>query len=153
MVLWESRAILSYLANKYGKTDSLYPKDPIKRAKIDQKMYFDMGTLYLRFQEYYYVQVFEKKPADPEKYKRLEEAMQFLDTALEGQKYATGENLTIADLTLIASISTVEVAGFPVDKYPNIKRWYATCKATTPGWDENIKGAEEFRPFFKDIKN
>lgn len=152
VVLWESRAILSYLTNKYGKTDSLYPKDPVKRAKIDQRMYFDMGTLYLRFMEYYYTQIFENKPADPEKYKRFEEAMGFFDTFLEGQKYAAGDNLTIADLTLIASVSTFEVAGFPVNNYPNIKRWYATCKATAPGWEENIAGAEEFRPYFANVK-
>lgn len=47
--LWESRAILTYLVEKYGKDDSLYPKDPQKRAVINQRLYFDMGTLYQRF--------------------------------------------------------------------------------------------------------
>lgn len=153
VVLWESRAILSYLANKYGRTDSLYPKDPVKRAKVDQRLFFDMGTLYLRFQEYYYVQVFQGQAADPEKLKKLEEAMEFFDTFLEGQKYAAGDNLTIADLSLIASVSTFEVAGFPIEKWANVKRWYATCKATAPGWEENRVGAEEFRPFFDKLKN
>lgn len=46
--IWESRAILSYLAEKYGKDDSLYPKDPQKRAIVNQRLYFDMGTLYQR---------------------------------------------------------------------------------------------------------
>lgn len=55
--LWESRAIISYLVEKYGKTDSLYPKDPTKRAVVNQRMYFDMGTLYDRFATYYYPQV------------------------------------------------------------------------------------------------
>lgn len=151
-VLWESRAILSYLANKYGKTDSLYPKDPVKRAKIDQKLFFDMGTLYQRFMDYYYVQIFGQQPADPEKYKKLEEAVGFLETSLEGLKYATGDNLTIADLALAASISTFEIAGFPLDKYPNVTRWYATCKATAPGWDLNVAGMEAFAPLFAPIK-
>lgn len=44
--IWESRAILVYLAEKYGKNDSLYPKDPQKRAVVNQRLYFDMGTLY-----------------------------------------------------------------------------------------------------------
>jgi len=47
--LWESRAIQVYLVEKYGKTDSLYPKCPKKRAVINQRLYFDMGTLYQSF--------------------------------------------------------------------------------------------------------
>jgi glutathione S-transferase len=47
--LWESRAILSYLVEKYGKDDSLYPKDVKARAVVNQRLYFDLGTLYQRF--------------------------------------------------------------------------------------------------------
>ena len=43
-----SRAILTYLATKYGPA-GLYPSDPKERAVVDQRMYFDMGTLYDRF--------------------------------------------------------------------------------------------------------
>uniref|UniRef100_T1GRU6 GST N-terminal domain-containing protein n=1 Tax=Megaselia scalaris TaxID=36166 RepID=T1GRU6_MEGSC len=37
-VLWESRAILGYLADQYGKDESLYPKDPKRRALINQQI-------------------------------------------------------------------------------------------------------------------
>lgn len=151
VILWESRAILSYLANKYGKTDSLYPKDPVKRAKIDQKLYFDMD-FYSRFKNYYMVQIFEKKPADPEMYKKVEEAFAFLEGFLEGQKYAVGENLTIADFPLLVSVSNFELAGFPVDNYTNIKRWYATCRATVPGWDINVAAMKVMGEFLAQIK-
>lgn len=59
--LWESRAILVYFAEKYGKTDSLYPKDPQKRAVVNQRLYFDQGTLYQRLADYYYPQIFAKQ--------------------------------------------------------------------------------------------
>lgn len=48
-----SRAIIAYLVDQYGKDDSLYPKDPKKRAVVDQRLYFDAGTLYQRFGDLY----------------------------------------------------------------------------------------------------
>lgn len=49
----ESRAICSYLVNKYGKDDTLYPKDAKARALVDQRLYFDMGVFYHRFGQVY----------------------------------------------------------------------------------------------------
>ena len=45
-VMNESRAGAAYLVNKYGKDDKLYPRDAEIRARVDQRLYFDMGTFY-----------------------------------------------------------------------------------------------------------
>ena len=45
-VMNESRAIAAYLVNKYGKDDKLYPKDADVRARVDQRLYFDMGVFF-----------------------------------------------------------------------------------------------------------
>ena len=45
-VMNESRAIAAYLVNKYGADDKLYPKDAEIRARVDQRLYFDMGVFY-----------------------------------------------------------------------------------------------------------
>uniref|UniRef100_A0A1L8E4W9 glutathione transferase n=1 Tax=Nyssomyia neivai TaxID=330878 RepID=A0A1L8E4W9_9DIPT len=141
--IWESRAILGYLVEKYGKDDALYPKDPVKRARVNQKLYFDMGTLYQRFADYYYPVLFAKAPYKPEAYTKMEEAVGFLNTALEGQKYAAGDSLTIADLALVATISTYDGFKFDFSKYPNVAQWYETCKKM-PGYEVNQQGVDEF---------
>jgi len=146
--LWESRAIMAYLAEQYGKSDSLYPKDPKARAIVNQRLYFDMGTLYQSFAEYYYPQLFAKAPADPEKFKKIETAFEFLNTFLAGSNYAAGEYLTLADLALFATVSTFEVAKFDFSKYANVAKWYEKCKATAPGVDINQAGCEDFKKFF-----
>nr|AGY31881.1 glutathione S-transferase D1 [Scaptomyza flava] len=146
--LWESRAILVYLVEKYGKTDSHYPKCPKKRAVINQRLYFDMGTLYQSLSNYYYPQLFAKAPADPELYKKMGDAFGFLNTFLDGQTYAAGDSLTIADIALLASVSTFEVAGYDFSKYENVSKWYANAKKVTPGWEENWAGCLEFKKFF-----
>ena len=47
-VLFESRAIMTYLANRYGPNDndSIYPKDPRARAQVDKVLYYDAATLF-----------------------------------------------------------------------------------------------------------
>lgn len=47
-LLADSHAINAYLVQKYGKDDSLYPKDLKKRGKVDERLHFDNGTLFRR---------------------------------------------------------------------------------------------------------
>ena len=45
-VMTESRAAALYLVSKYGgeKKAKLYPCDATAKAKVDQKVFFEMGT-------------------------------------------------------------------------------------------------------------
>lgn len=47
-ILSDSHAISAYLAEKYAKDDSLYPKDIKKRGKVNEKLHFDNGILFQR---------------------------------------------------------------------------------------------------------
>ncbi|CAG0925657.1 unnamed protein product [Notodromas monacha] len=43
---------MQYLANKYSKDHNLYPEDPEKRAIVDNRMFFESGTLFARIHAY-----------------------------------------------------------------------------------------------------
>lgn len=152
--LWESRAISRYLVNKYGgDSSSLYPKDLMARALVDQRLDFDIGTLYPRFAQYFYPQVFGGAKPDAASLKKLEEALVFLNAFLEGQKYVTGDVLTIADLSLVATISTIDAAEISLKSYPNVEKWFDLMKTTAPDYQNaNQKGIDEFKKLIAQMK-
>ncbi|VVC40045.1 Thioredoxin-like fold,Glutathione S-transferase, N-terminal,Glutathione S-transferase, C-terminal- [Cinara cedri] len=145
LVLWESRAIIVYLVQVYGKDDSLFPKDPKKQAVINQRLQFDLGTLYPAFADQYYPWIFAGVPKTDEKEKKIHDALAFLEIFLASSDWAAGDNVTVADLALVASISTFESVDVELKKYANISKWLEKCKATLPGYEVNQKGADGFR--------
>ncbi|XP_054266373.1 glutathione S-transferase 1-1-like [Macrosteles quadrilineatus] len=145
ITLNESRAIITYLADKYGKDDSLYPRCIKKRAVVNQRLYFDAGTLFQRFADYYYPNFFAGVPFDEEKKKKLDEAFSFLDQFLEKTRWVAGDDITIADIAIAVTVSTAEVVGYEVSKYPNVAAWLAKSKTTLPGYEVNQQGVEAFK--------
>ncbi|XP_071653766.1 glutathione S-transferase 1-like isoform X1 [Temnothorax longispinosus] len=153
LYLWESRAIMSYLANQYGKNDSLYPKDPKKRAVVDQRLYFDLGTLYQSFADYYYTLVFSGVTPEQAKYDKVNNALAFLDKFLEGEDYAAGKTLTLADLSLVVTIANFKLMDHDLSKYSNILRWFAKIQAEAPKYNEiEGEGTKAFKAFVDNIR-
>ncbi|XP_034127078.1 glutathione S-transferase D5-like [Drosophila guanche] len=149
--IWESRVIATYLVEKYGKDDSLYPKDPQKRAVVNQRLYFDLSTLYDSFAKYYYPYFQTGKPGDAEALKKVENAFDFLNTFLEGETYVAGNQLTVADISILATVSTFDIVEFDLKKYPNVDKWYANAKKVTPGWDENWDGLLQMKKIIEEM--
>ncbi|KAJ9583905.1 hypothetical protein L9F63_021753, partial [Diploptera punctata] len=132
-VLWESRAILAYLVNKYGKDDSLYPKDPQKRAIVDQRLYFDLGTLYPVLRAYFTAKR-TGTPVSAEDSAKVDEAYQLLDKFLEGQDWVAGNNITIADYALSVDAASATLLQYDISKYKNVTNWLARIKKTIPDY-------------------
>ncbi|PSN29356.1 Glutathione S-transferase D6, partial [Blattella germanica] len=106
------RAILCYLVEKYAKDDSLYPKDLKKRTVINHRLYFDIGTLYQSFLDYYCA-VFETgKYGEPSKLEILKGSFKVLDNYLDGSAWASGNELSVADYTIAATVASCEVRCF-----------------------------------------
>lgn len=135
-VLWESRAILQYLANAYSKNANLYPEEAGLRAQVDHQLYFDMGTLYTRFAAFGYPVLFQGAKPSMEALEKVQESLEWLEHSLEGHFFAAGNRITIADFSLVATVSTVETTGLSLTKYPAIERWLNRCKTQMVGYAE-----------------
>ncbi|KAJ4433658.1 hypothetical protein ANN_15968 [Periplaneta americana] len=109
-ILWESRVILGYLVETYGKDDSLYPKNPKKRALVNQRLYFDIGTLYPKYILYYMPIIYQGTSPDPAHVAGFEQPLEFLEKFLEGNEWVAGNDITIADYTIGVTVSHMEFA-------------------------------------------
>ncbi|XP_065338052.1 LOW QUALITY PROTEIN: uncharacterized protein LOC135938363 [Cloeon dipterum] len=147
-VIWDSHVICSYLVDKYAEDDSLYPKDPQKRAIVDQRLHFDTGVLFPRFMNISYPLLFLKcKEIPEEKQKAVTDAFAIMENFLEGNDYLAGDSYTIADICCIATVSTlVEGLRISVEDFPNIKDWMERCRENLPGYAEvNQPGVDAYK--------
>lgn len=65
---------------------------------------------------------------------KVEFALKTFETYLKGTKtkYVTGDNLTIADIALVAGTVPLEGIGFSFAHYPLVQAWYDTFKREQP---------------------
>ncbi|RWS03521.1 Glutathione S-transferase 1:-like isoform C [Dinothrombium tinctorium] len=135
-VLWESRTINRYLVNQYAPGDNLYPNDPKKQAIVDRMLDFDLGSLYEYVTRWIFPVHFEKKPKDDEKEKAMSEKLKLFDHLLSKSQYAAGDNLTLADFSLLTSVSVVCATLHDLNQYPNIKSWMNRLESELPYYKE-----------------
>ncbi|KAK8752882.1 hypothetical protein OTU49_008061 [Cherax quadricarinatus] len=140
VVLWESRAIMMYLANKHAteETQYLYPKEPEERAKVDRMLFFDMGTLYHAIKEYFGPKIHQGLPPDPEKENLLKQSLDYLDHFLEigGVPYLCGEKITLADIAVLASVTELDALEYSYKCYGDLNRWVERVKGNFPYYKE-----------------
>ncbi len=120
--IFESGAILKYLAQKFNK---FYPSETRAPVKVDEWINWQIGGLgpmvgqlahFARFAK-------EKVPYAIERYhtetKRL---YGVLDRQLEGQDYMAGD-FSIADIATIGWIKGYEMQEIDISDYPNVGKW------------------------------
>jgi glutathione S-transferase len=97
-----------------------------------------------------YPTVFYGQPQDPEKVKKLDESLGFLEQFLSKTKYVAADHLTIADFTLVASLAKIEAVNHNLKQYPNVSNYLAKCKKEIKNHDEiNQVGSDAFREIAK----
>lgn len=142
LVIWDSHAICAYLIDKYGKDNKLYPKDLKLRAKVNQRLFFDAASLFVRFRDIN-VPIFFKGISEvpEEKIEPIYSAYDILEALLSSDPFLVGQNPTIADISVATSVLALEVyVPADKDKYPKIFAWLKRVRETIPYFEE-INGA------------
>jgi len=103
-VLWESNAIVRYLAAKHG-AGTLCPSDPKQRADADRWMDWATSTVAPAITPVFWglirTPVEKRDPkAIEDGIEKLGQAFQVLEQSLEGRDYVAGKSFTMGDIPL-----------------------------------------------------
>lgn len=103
--LWETGAILRYLANSYG-ADPFWPKDPVQRAEVDKWAEWAKINVAMAFTVPVFWQVV-RTPASKQDIEAIKSAVETLERKLRivavqfaNNAFLTGPELTLADIQL-----------------------------------------------------
>lgn len=130
-IIWDSHAIIRYLATMYGETDALCPSEPLLRAKLDQRIHFEDGVLFQRFSTVVRP-IFHGRETkyDPDAVIALYGAIDLLEVFLEDGPYFVGNGLTVADFCICATLTSI-INYFPLDekRHSKLTVWLDKMKA------------------------
>jgi glutathione S-transferase len=135
-VLWESNAIVRYLAAKHGM-GTLCPEDLAERADADRWMDWQMGTLWANFRPVF-VGLIRTPPEKRDRahietaVRKTTENLAMLDAHLAARDYVTGAAFTMADIPLGVTAYrwfSLEIERPPM---PNLDAWYERLCARSP---------------------
>ena len=148
-VLWESNAIVQYLASKKPEA-GLLPEEPQARAAIAKWQFWDSAhwdpACAIFAFENYVKKLFGRGEPSESEIARGNEMMArnapVLDAQLQKHRYVAGDSLTAADFSLGAMFWIAEQAKFPFEPYRGIQRWGADLQSL-PSWKATAEAARQ----------
>jgi glutathione S-transferase len=140
--LWESNAIVRYLAAKHAG-GTLSPEDPRDLADADRWMDWQATTLWNSMRPVFWGLVrTPPEERDPEAIEaarvRTEAAWDILESEMEGRRYVTGDAFTVADIPLGVSIHRWHALGVERKDRPNVEAWYERLREQHPAFHKNV---------------
>lgn len=145
LVLFESGAILIYLAEKTGR---LMPTDAAARYLCLQWLMFQMAGVGPMYGQYNHFKTYapEKLPYAIDRYtNEANRLLRVLDKRLAATPYLAGAEYSIADIATYPWIHAGAERGLTLEAVPAVQRWAETV-AARPGVQRGMALMSEHRP-------
>ena len=130
--VWESAAILMYLARKFGQ---FWPQDrgPRYDLELTQWLFWqtgNQGPMMGQLSHFANYAPAEVKDYGLKRYKgETERNLAVLERRLDGRPFIMGEDYTIADMQCFPWAFISRHLGVPLDDFPNVAAWRGVIKA------------------------
>jgi len=138
--LWESNAILQYVADK-NEAFAYYPREPKVRADIHRWQLWESAhwfpSCYVYLVENLVKPMLKAEP-DPAAIEKeapnWHKLANILDQRLTNQRWLCGDNVTLADIAVAAPMHLHAYQKLPLDAHRNLRRWMTEGIEELPCW-------------------
>ncbi|HEV7833682.1 MAG TPA: glutathione binding-like protein [Caballeronia sp.] len=147
LTLFESGAILFYLAEKTGK---FLPLDPVGRYTTMQWLMFQMGGVGPMLGQAHHFRIYAPEKIEYAVNRYSNEAKRLygvMDKQLGVTRYLAGNDYSIADIATFPWTRSWKNQGIELDEFPNVKRWFDEISARPAV----IRGVEVLASARKDL--
>ena len=124
--VFESGAILAYLANKTGK---FVPSDDRGRTEVSQWLHWQIGGLGPMTGQYGHFHVYAPESIEYARDRYRNEALRLLgvlDRRLQERDFVAGKDYSIADMAIYPWVNPYARAPLDMEPFANVRRWQAT---------------------------
>jgi glutathione S-transferase len=145
IVLWESNAILFYMASKHAES-GVWPSDlqgqaDVLRWLFWESAHWDAESVGMVSYEKGSKDVLGLGPPDPAFIARGEQNFSrfaaVLNDSLKGKTWLVGDRLTLADFSIGGLLPSAERMALPVSRFAEVCRWYEAL-ASLPAWQDAL---------------
>ncbi|XP_039957365.1 glutathione S-transferase 1-like [Bactrocera tryoni] len=151
----DSHAIIAFLASKYGKDDSLYPKDLYQRATVDQRLHYENGVIFNETMKHRLRPLLTSElpqAAVDEAFKAICDVYTVLEAYLNQNEYMAADHLTIADFSLLSTVTVMDlIVPVVADKWPKLTAWLENLKQLPYYEKANAKGLKASEEIIKPV--
>jgi len=145
-ILWESCAIMQYLADTTAGGAALYPRDLTQRADVNRWMLWACQHFALAISVLTWENIWKGMTGggarDPLEVARgtydLTRHAAVLDRHLRAHAWVAGDALSLADFALAAPLMYTRQARLPLDGYIHLAAWHARIRQL-PAWRQTEK--------------
>ncbi len=127
--IWDSLAILVYLAKKYDAENNWLPQDAVAAAQVQQWLAVSAGPVANGPNSARLVKVFGR---DLDHGKCLEitySLLEVMEKHLKSQTFLAGDTPTLADIAIYTYVAHSPEGDVDLSAYPTIQNWLSTIEA------------------------
>ncbi len=128
VTLWDSNAIIVYLARVYGN-DSWLPENPVEEAKVTPWLAVAAGKVAFGPAAARLVNVFGAGLDHQNASNIANDLLRIMDNVLAGNLYLAGNNPTIADVAAYSYVAHAPEGDVSLTPFPSVEAWLSRIEA------------------------